>query len=446
MRCTRRTEHVVKAIVTHANRWRRVAAAVLLLVVVTCMAGWGPQGERLGWRAYADTPSVARLSTQPPLNCAIDLGYGSAERLGNFVQWSRDGASIVFDGPNGLYQAAANGSAVRLLDTEPTRGWHAFDLAPDGRQIVYSSCPDQTYNLHRASIDGTWSERLAEDYGSTLFASWSPDGTRIAVSLGGLTVMAVDGSTARPIKTDIWSVDAPRWSPDSQRLAVTGGIRGQVRGGPGPRPIDYTDALYTVRADGSDPRRLVRRVVSAPTWSPDGQWLAYARVYRNAVILAAIRADGTDERLITTIREGAHSRGPNQLPFWIRTVAWSPDAKHLLYSCGEFLEHLCVVTTDGRLVGRTPVELPGVSMGAWSPDGTRIAVVGLGPYVESWGHAVSSDVVLYTMTPFGTRPCPLVIVRHDADSRNPIERLWRLVFGLEAEYPLVAVRDCEAAA
>ena len=349
----------------------------------------------------------------------------------------------MFDGPNGLYQAAADGSAVQLLVTEPTRGWHAFDLSPDGRQIVYSSCPDQTYNLHRASIDGTWSERLAEDYGGMLFPSWSPDGTRIASTAGGLTVMGVDGSAARPIKTDIGSVDAPQWSPDSQRLAVTGGLRGEVPAGP--RHIDYTDALYTVRADGSDPRRLVRRVVSAPTWSPDGQWLAYARVYRNAVILAAIRADGTDERLITTILEGARSRGPNRLAFWIRTVAWSPDAKHLLYTCGEFLEHLCVVTTAGRLVGRTPVELPGVSMGAWSPDGTRIAVVGLGPYVESWGRPVSSDVVLYTMTPFGTRPCPRVIVRDDADSRNPIERLWRLVFGLEAEYPLVAVGDCEAA-
>lgn len=435
---------MVKAIVTQANGWRRVAAAVLLLVVVTWMAGWGPQGERLGWRAFADTPSVARKSFPEPPNCAIDLGYGSAERLGNFVQWSRDGASIVFDGLHGLYQVAANGSAVRLLDTEPTRGWHAFDLAPDGRQIVYSSCPDQRYNLHRASIDGTWSERLEEDYVSPLFASWSPDGTRIAVSRGGLTVMAVDGSTARPIETDIGSVDAPQWSPDSQRLAVTG-FRGKI-----PSEslyngyIDYIEALYTVRADGSDPRRLVGRVVSAPTWSPDGQWLAYARVYRNAVILAAIRADGTDERLITTIREGAHSRGPNRLPFWIRTVAWSPDAKHLLYTCGG--GDLCVVTVDGRLVGRTPVELSGVSMGAWSPDGTRIAVVGLGPYVESWGYYVSSDVVLYTMTPFGTHPCPLVIVRDDAESRNPIERLWRLVFGLEAEYPLVAVGDCETAA
>ncbi len=466
MRCIRRIEHVVKVIGSFPHNWRFSWMVSMALLVVAAAGSCGREGEQQDDRRgispehYRRSGTTTSVIAEPPGFSQPLCDIYRAERRGNFIQWSRDGAFIVFDGLNGLYQAA-DGSAVRWIDTEPTPEWHAFDLSPDGRQLVYSSCPVRydtlrTYNLHRASIDGTRSERLVEGTARVLFASWSPDGTRIAHTAGGLTVMAVDGSTSRPIETGIGTVaGAPQWSPDSQRLAVTGVGPGEC---PAKAiPIEYREALYTVRADGSDLRRLVRRVASPPTWSPDGQWLAYARVYRNAVILAAIRADGTDERLITTIMEGAQSRGPNALPFWIRTVAWSPDGRHLMHTCGEFLEHLCVVTADGRLVGRTPVALSGASMGAWSPDGTRIAVIGTHPDDRTLLIAVNGmpldvrqrlwrDVMLYTMEPDGTRLCALVVARYDADARSPIERLWRRIFGLEAEYPLVAVDDCEAAA
>ena len=441
-----------------AYTWRTTWTVVLALLVLTAVGGCVPQSVRQDGRAEqssmgernAGGPAVARGTPESRCNEHVVLVRGTS------VQWSRDGSSIVFGGPSfgrpyGLHQAAADGSAVRLIDTEPSHGivkWYPFDLSPDGRQIVYASCPGRFFSLHRASIDGTWSERLEEEHSpSVIYASWSPDGTRIASTVGGLTLMAVDGSTARPVETDLWTAGAPQWSPDGQWLAVTGGIRGEDPGGR--RFLDYTEALYTVRADGSEPRRLVRRVASAPTWSPDGQWLAYARVYRNAVILAAIRADGTDERWITTIREGAQSRPRESLNYWISTVAWSPDGGHLLYSCRA---GLCVVTTDGRLVGRTPLVS---GSGAWSPDGARIAVKGPGRVRKSihpygLGDVVPfhglGDVRLYTMAPDGTGLCAVVVARYDADSRNPIERLWRLVVGLEAEYPLVAIRDCGAAA
>ena len=217
---------------------------------------------------------------------------------------------------------------------------------------------------------------------------------------------------------------APQWSPDSQRLAVTVNT-----GAPRVGRVYRSPVVYTVGADGSDPRRLVSGVVSAPSWSPDGQWLAYARINRGDVILAAIRADGTDERQLASIAQV----GWTASNIWVRTVAWSPDGAHLLYSCGP---NLCVVKTDGRFVGRTPVTLLGDNMGAWSPDGTRIAVTGL----------ELGDQALYTMTPDGGQVCFLVVARYDQATRNVGERLWRRIFGLEAEYPLVAVRDCEAAA
>ncbi len=419
--------------------WLSFAAAGFAFLLVMFVAGCESPDESATNvdPVRSDYFSYPRESRLPP--CAPFL----PEERGNFVRWSRDGSAIVFQRGDKLYHTVADGSAVRLIDTEPTTGWHAFDLSPEGRQIVYSACPNldgnrYVFRLARANIDGTAPKILSRNHDSKGFPSWSPDGAWIVFRKGApdLYVMAVNGSEQREIATGGGGVETapPQWSPDSQRLAVTAFMPDQKRGTPVRR------AVYTVGVDGSDPRELVADVVSGPTWSPDGQWLAYARVSRGEVILAAVRADGTDERWVATIEDWgwAYSRRTGRAAddprnAWIRTLAWSPDGAHLLYSCGP---NLCVVRTDGRFVGRTPVTLLGDNMGAWSPDGTRIAVTGL----------ELGDQALYTMTPDGGQVCFLVVARYDQATRNVGERLWRRIFGLEAEYPLVAVRDCEAAA
>ena len=408
---------------------------------------------------------------------------------GNFVKWSRDGETIVFYHfepqrmlTDGLYQAAANGSTVRRIETLPgsasvaralseelasggaRSGWHAFDVAPDGTQVVYSTCATKQlwgesgdnrkvlvadlrdyhrisesqffYSLVRARTDGTESRRLGRVVvGEANYPSWSPDGTRIALQSHGLVTMAADGSSFQRIEIERyapfpepkWLLEraAPQWSPDSQRLAVTAVFQG--------RP-PFWRTVYTVGANGTDPRRLVNGVMSGPTWSPDGTRLAYARLSgkHDDIVLATIAADGTDERYVTTIER----RGSRDA--WIRTVAWSPDGAYLLYSCDL---HLCVVSLDGTPVGRTPVGFSGGSMGAWSPDGTRIAVGGIGSASNG------SQEVVYTMAPDGGRRCPVVIDSGVvAIHRNPFEELQRKLFGAEQDHPMVAVGGCEAAA
>lgn len=421
--------------------WLSFAAAGFAFLLVMFVAGCESPDESATNvdPVRSDYFSYPRESRLPP--CAPFL----PEKRGNFIRWSRDGSSIVFQWADKLYRTAAAGSAVRLIDTEPTESWHAFDLSPDGRQIVYSACHSldvdrvdrYVFRLARANINGMAPKILSRNHDSRGFPSWSPDGAWIVFRKGApdLYVMAVNGSERREIATGgAVETAPPQWSPDSQRLAVTAFMPDQKRGTPVRR------AVYTVGVDGSDPRELAAGVVSGPTWAPDGQRLAYARVYRDDVVLATIAADGTDERWVATIedwgwayarRTGRAADDPRDA--WIRALAWSPDGAHLLYSCGP---NLCVVKTDGRFVGRTPVTLLGDNMGAWSPDGTRIAVTGL----------ELGDQALYTMTPDGGQVCFLVVARYVQATRNVGERLWRRIFGLEAEYPLVAVRDCEAAA
>ena len=341
---------------------------------------------------------------------------------------------------------------MRRIDTEPTEGWHAFDVAPDGRQIVYSGCqikevrdgygtayPNLEYELVRANIGGGWPtfpwwpQKIAVNDYSGIFPSWSTDGTRIAFHSGdlGLIVKSVERSQLHDQETVLSAkrmYGAPQWSPDSQRLAVTVNT-----GAPRVGRVYRSPVVYTVGADGSDPRRLVSGVVSAPSWSPDGQWLAYARINRGDVILAVIRADGTDERQLASIAQV----GWTASNIWVRTVAWSPDGAYLLYSCGL---HLCTVTLDGRPVGRSPAHAGG-TMGAWSPDGSQFAAV-IQP--GFW----TRDGLLFAVAADGTQRCLLVTLNpeYGTSSRNVLERLWRTIFGGKKDHPLVPVRDCGAAA
>ena len=438
---------MVNAIGRFGQRLRFGLAVSLALLVVAVMSGCEPRDGSPGRQG---TPQASSQSDDwgregAPAPCERFL----PERRGNFIRWSRDGSLIVFYRDEDLYRVAADGSAVRLIETLPeeTVGWHAFDLAPDGQQIVYSSCRVQseytyTHDLWLAGIDGRDPRRLTNlPSWDANFPAWSPDGTRIASLLDSSRVLvtALDGSGSRRIDfgDDItleWA--APEWAPDSQRLAVTA-VRHQIGQSAGTPP---ERAVYTAGADGFDSRSLGSNVVSAPAWSPDGRWLAYARAYRGDLILATIRADGTDERLVTRIEgwesgvyadaDGWHD--PRRA--WLRIVAWSPDGAHLLYSCGR---HLCVVTTDGRPVGRVPAFLRDGNMGAWSPDGMRVAVTGLG----------LDNSVLYTIARDGTQLCPLVEqkAQYVAPRRNGFQRLWRQIFGGESDHPLVAVGDCEAA-
>jgi Tol biopolymer transport system component len=92
----------------------------------------------------------------------------------------------------------------------------------------------------------------------------SPDGDRIAfVSKGQgrtrLHVMNSDGTGARTLADDLAIRDAPTWSPDGAWLAVA-----------------TSDRLLRVPVDGGEPVPLVDGPARIPVWSPDGRFILYS--------------------------------------------------------------------------------------------------------------------------------------------------------------------------
>lgn len=430
------------------GRWVRALVALLMLVAVVAPIGvW-----RLAERDSRSADSEIVLEDLDALDKSTGRdGHASFSSCGqtpfpwgprfdfDVAAWSPDGSEVYFTDQGDLQAITSDGSRRRLIGKSVPGTFYA--VAPDGMQFVSTDCrpetvtePDGTTRVltHQRGLElllvrrgGGSVHQLTANVGVDFYPAWSPDGRRIAFlsdagrtartgtrigsasgALLTLFTMAADGTDVQQVLDDAFLMlhQPPEWSPDGQRLAVVRYSQGDVYSGVEQEGRE----LYVVSADGAEPRRLAADVVSGPSWSPDGQRLAYARARADGVALYTIGSDGTDERRIAGI---SHWRGPrpNALPAeaWIDTVAWSPDGTRILVRSHP--EHPPLVvrletggTTQLRIVSdRHPDRfVREVLAVAWSPDGMHIALAGrenaksLGPDIVATVTAEGTDVLV----------------------------------------------------
>jgi Tol biopolymer transport system component len=251
-------------------------------------------------------------------------------------------------------------------ECEPARATIAFDNHPDGNLDVNE--------LHLINPDGTGRRLLVENGYSP---EWSPDGCSIAFVRDGLYVVDAAGGppkklTANPPGAGSHAVIAAAWAPEGERIALS--LSGEEGPTAAPEQTFYIDVLDS---DGSGRRRLVPFRADEPTWSPDGERIAFTRHFTiDSSDIYVVDADGSDLRRLT--RRSSRSPGANS-PAWspdgrrIAFVRW-PDQRNDLFTGAE----IYVVDTDGggpRRVTARPLESPGDFGPVWSPDGKRIAFV-----------------------------------------------------------------------
>ncbi len=159
----------------------------------------------------------------------------------------------------------------------------------------------------------------------------------------GVTVQAPAGSTPARVHP---TGSQPAVSPDGTQLAYV--FRDDSE--------RISDSIHLSDLDGSHDRALTgggeNLPDSAPTWSPDGNRLAFVRELPDGPHLATVRADGSGEQV---------------LPLRGRSPVWSPDGRFLAFASGSATD---VVDAAGagqvRLTGSAPL--------SWSTDGTRLLV------------------------------------------------------------------------
>jgi Tol biopolymer transport system component len=158
--------------------------------------------------------------------------------------------------------------------------------SPDGRQIAffyhrhdYTGPNDKTSGIYLMAADGTSPILLITNSGDGL--DWSPTGKELAFHNGGIFVAQVDGSRIVRVISDEKDKPGshyPSWSPDGERIA-----------------FERDNEIYIINADGTAPTRLTQALVQAqfPSWSPNGQKISFVADLEDCFGIATINSDGT---------------------------------------------------------------------------------------------------------------------------------------------------------
>jgi serine/threonine protein kinase/Tol biopolymer transport system component len=122
--------------------------------------------------------------------------------------------------------------------------------------------------------------------------------------------------------------------------------------------------LYTIRADGTDERVISTdpENQSLASWSPDGSMIAFENDADGNREIYIMDADGTNFRRLTD------HRNSDWLP------AWSPDGSKIVWTTDRHgNDELYIMNVDGTDQVRLTEVRGGDWLPAWSPDGSRIA-------------------------------------------------------------------------
>jgi Tol biopolymer transport system component len=362
-------------------RWAGVVAAGLIGGALTA-APYNPVRDPLNdvvINAAADRTEIWTMAADGSGQTRILPAVGDGTDY-SLPAWSPDSRRIVFtmwanslrepanlrpeDQFSEIWTVSADGSDRRTVVSKPPdqlwipawspdRQWIAYTLTPQapvetavqpqpgGPPVgqVRSPVGSAGASIWLVHPNGAGDHRLTAEDVDALNLVWSPDGSKVAFSVGtgaGTTdihVARFDAGTGAisdeyPLAADPANDWAPAWSPDGTRIAFTSNRHGY-------------DSIWIAAVDGSSLQELRVETQAftgmpvpggsndwVPTWSPDGSKIAFVSDRSGEPEIYSLAIDGTDV-LLNLSDDPQHYDGQ-----W--SIAWSPDGSRIAYATGSF--------------------------------------------------------------------------------------------------------------
>ena len=282
---------------------------------------------------------------------------------GNGLSWMPDSRHVVSSSLNCLYMADVRTGGHWPILVSGT-GAHYCSVSPDGSRIAYSTLGRHT-DVIEMPLDGGPPRTLIGTRRDEAMPALSTSGQELAycsTARGRFDVwsMNMESRSVRRLLTpgdvpeDSGSVATglmnPVLSPDRRRLAVE--VLGTTKG----------RRLYILFTVGGTPVRATDQAdvieECAPTWSPEGDRVAYLADRKENVFLQVVRPGGTDRPV--QIWEGNA---------WGVLPAWSPTGEWIALADPS---QVILVSPDGRAKRDLRCKRGDI---AWAPDGRTLYVI-----------------------------------------------------------------------
>ncbi len=295
-----------------------------------------------------------------PMLMAADSGQNvtitTTVTQNNALVWSPDGKMVAFSDGRDIYVAAP--AVFRNVTNTPDSPDYAPTWSPDSTKIAYVSEASGNPDIAVISADGTNRISLTTDPATDDFPAWSPDGARIAFASDRAgnhdlyTINSADGGNLIQV-TSSDSIDiAPVWSPNGSKIAFIGSDT-------------VNSDIFIAQPDGTINKLTLGGKNSSPVWSPDSKRIAY--VGENPALSGKFDLFSVDASDV--MNAGKFALQYTTSGSEIRGLTWSPDGQWIAFAAkltGSF-DIFAIRSSGINLVNLTNSPTVDDTLPVWQP-------------------------------------------------------------------------------